>query len=586
MNRTWLIRGCVLLGLLGVSLQAVHANPPYNESTGVQNSNANPSPDPTASNVGNYINQEEQINIAPTDGVVKVLRTDQKNLVNDFVTAVIPIKRATPREMRNVMRQVTGLEGGRAEVIQDKKSEQYFLQVMAPRYMIPYLRDAVAALDEYWLKEYLDGSEDLYIQMLNRDAASVDTIASKYGGDDGFSVVDKTNNAVRRYDEKYRVGEYMAGVGTVDIPINEVLLDVKMYEVSGINDLKLGLDYVAWKNGPGRQLFSFVESGYSADQRAKGLTSVFDPFLDARVPLPAGGTRPILDTAANESYRAVNYLLTSNFVDFLQVKGKAKLINSQQLLVASAHPATITASEQVLAFVNNDNDLDTVTPNRAPVTIVRNSSGRIYGDKNHNGVKDPGEVWLDDDEVNEQTVQAPSTGTDPTTGKPLYQTPVADYSRRLNYKSAGVVTTNLTVTPYVGTVSMELALNLQIGDLNGLAPSGLPIINTRTVATTVRLLDGQPYVIAGLKRIHNINSGAKAPFLGSIPVAGYLFGGETSMQREGAVVVTITPHFRLSSMASIETMPKVKVAQETVSGKTPLPLPDMKLGYDQWLIGS
>jgi len=58
----------------------------YNEATGIQNTNSDPSPDPTASNVGNYINQEERINIEPTDGVVKVLRTDQKNLISDFIT--------------------------------------------------------------------------------------------------------------------------------------------------------------------------------------------------------------------------------------------------------------------------------------------------------------------------------------------------------------------------------------------------------------------------------------------------------------------------------------------------------------------
>jgi len=577
----------VILGLVGIFTYAVYANPPYNEATGIQNTNSDPSPDAVQSNVGNYINQEERINIAPTDGVVKVLRTDQKNLINDFVDAVIPIKHALPREMRNVMRQVTGQEGGRAEVIQDKVSKEFFLQVMAPRYMMPYLCEAVAALDVDWLQEYKDGSEDLYVQMLNRDAAFVDTIATCFGGDDSFTKIDTTNNAIRHYDEIFRNSEYMSGVGQVDIPANQVLLDVKMYEINGLNDLKLGLDYVAWKNGPGRQLFSFIQAGYGAGQRAKGLTSVFDPFLDARIPLPAGDTRQILDTASNENYQSANFLLTSNYVDFLQVKGKAQLINSQQLLVTSAHAATLTSSEQVMALANTDNELDTVTPNRAPIIIGRTNTGRLYGDKNGNGVKDPGEVWLDDEESNENTVQVPIP-KDPTTGKPLPPNPVnvTDYARRLNYKNAGTVTTSLTVTPYVGLVSMELALNLQLNDLNGLAPNGLPIINTRNVQTTARLLDGQPFVIAGLKQIHNINSGAKAPGLGGIPVLGYLFGGESSMERKGEVVITITPHFNLASMVSVETPLQVKTADAIVKGKAPLPLPDMKLGYDQWLLGS
>jgi hypothetical protein len=36
-----------------------------------------------------------------------------------------------------------------------------------------------------------------------------------------------------------------------------------MYEVATNNDLKLGLDYVAWKNGPGSNLFNLLSEGYS-----------------------------------------------------------------------------------------------------------------------------------------------------------------------------------------------------------------------------------------------------------------------------------------------------------------------------------
>jgi len=69
------------------------------------------------------------------------------SLVNDYVSAVIPINHAIRRELRNVLRQVTKTEGGRAEVFQDKDGGgQQFLQVVAPQFMIPYIRDAVAAM--------------------------------------------------------------------------------------------------------------------------------------------------------------------------------------------------------------------------------------------------------------------------------------------------------------------------------------------------------------------------------------------------------------------------------------------------------
>ena len=55
-SKAWFVRGCVILGLAGLLANAVNANPPFNESTGVQNTNANPSPDAALSNIGNYIN--------------------------------------------------------------------------------------------------------------------------------------------------------------------------------------------------------------------------------------------------------------------------------------------------------------------------------------------------------------------------------------------------------------------------------------------------------------------------------------------------------------------------------------------------
>ena len=570
MIKRWLIRGLVTLAL--AAFLAPRAQAGYVDSADVQKTNADPSPTKTDSHVNDYLFQDEQINVQPTDGVVKVLRTDQKNLINDFITEEIPILHAGPREIRNVMRQVTAQEGGRAEVIIDKITKQNYVQVLAPRYMMPYLREAISALDVDWLKEYWDGATDVYVKMQHRDAAFVDLIASNYAGTEGFSKIDTTNNALRRYDEEYRNKEYVKAIGLVDIPANQVLLEVKIYEVNTNNDLKLGLDYINWKNGPGRNLWSFTVAGYGGDQRAKGQTSVFDPFLDARGQVPGTGVVNVLDTAAVENYRSVNYLLTSNYVDFLQSKGKARVLNSQTLLVASANTGIITAEEEVLAIVNNENELDTVTPDRAPVFIVRNNSGAPYVDANHNGVQDVGEDALDHPPVD--------TGGAPKTVK------VQDSARRLHYKRAGVVTTSLTVTPYVGIKSMEMELGLDIGELNGIAPSGLPIINTRTVSTTVRLLDGQPYVIAGLKRSHNVKETAKVPFLGSIPVAGYLFGGETNLKRENDVVITITPHFILASQVSIATPPRVKTVEKILKGEEKLGLPENKPGFDQWLMGS
>jgi len=62
--------------------------------------------DQTNSRVDDCINQDEQINVDPDTGLVKVLRVNQKRLVNDYVGAIVPLRNVAPREMRGVFRNV------------------------------------------------------------------------------------------------------------------------------------------------------------------------------------------------------------------------------------------------------------------------------------------------------------------------------------------------------------------------------------------------------------------------------------------------------------------------------------------------
>lgn len=543
----------------------------FNEAEDVKSLNGDPSPTKSSSRINDYTFQDEQLNLKPTDGLVKVLRTDQKININDFQTVVLPIKNVGRREIRNIMRQVTGIEGGRAEEYCDKRTNESFVQVIAPAYMIPYLRAAVKALDEKWVTEYDNGSQDIWVKFLHRDAVTVDYILrSGYAGTEGWSSIDTTNNAVHHNDEIWRNEAYLDAAKFVDIPPNQVEIKVRIYEIASANDMKLGLDYVNWKNGPGRTLFLFAEEGYHANQNAKGATSVFDPFIDARSSVVGGPVDAVQTTVRDASYRAANYLLTANFVDFLQTTRQARVINEQTLTLVSANTGKVSTQDQVLAMVTTPNVPADVKA--GPVTLRRlNRSsvpdtadladGRVFIDRNHDGLYTAG---VDTLLANNDWPTAATT---------------LDSDRRLHYQNAGSVGMNLNVTPYVGIESMELVLQLNIGDLNGIAPNGLPIINTRTVATTVRLLDGQPFVIAGIKRSNGNNSTAKMPWVGSIPGLGWLAGGEQSVNRESEVVITIEPHFLLASQHQMA--PAAPINETTLLAEASK-APALKVGYEQF----
>lgn len=531
--------------------------PVVGEATGIksittQGGPVGPSPSARRSHDRDYRFQQEDVNLDPNAGNVRVMRTDQKQQMNDFVSATFPLHNVDPREIRNVMRTITGLEGGRAE----ENVEGHFLQVIAPAWQIPYLEEAVEMLDHKWVREYDTGSSDIYYKAKNRNAADIDTIASNYGSENGFSAVDATNNAVNRIDEPYRIDNYMVGVKAVDIPANQVMLEVKVYEIASSDDLKLGLDYINWKNGPGRSLFSFIYTGATSNSHADTLTSVFDPFTNAAAGVIGAGLEDkTFKTGFNQFYRSFNYLLTSNFLDFLQVRGQARVLRDQSITVKSANPAFIAADDQIVAPVSTGGNFD-----RSAITAVRF----------HNPNGEDSATFIDD-------VKTPRVVG-------VQSVSIPDSDRRLNNRPTGSTGVFLNAVPFVGLVSMELVVDIEVADLNGLAPNGEPIINSRTLTSTVRLLDGEPYVIGGIKRTHVVKETAKAPVLGDIPVIGYLAGGETQVKRSDEVLIVVTPHFYLAAQTNCSAPAAVRELAKVINDERGVGLPHNHYGYDQWLL--
>jgi type II secretory pathway component GspD/PulD (secretin) len=527
-----------------------------------------PSPGIGESGINDYRRMDDQLNISPTDGVIRTIRTDQKRVINQFVTAVFPLTYAGARELRDVLRTITGLEGGRAEAVRNTTTGEQAIEVIAPNWMIPHLERAVLALDQPWIRTYEAGWESVYYGAQNRPAAGIDRLASNYASENGRSNLDPANNAVTRLDEPYRVEQYLAAAKIVDIPANEVILEVKIYEVASSNDLKLGLDYINWKNGPGRNLAQFVYTSADAQSRNRGQTSVFDPFLNSAASIVAGDLPEVtMFTDFAQFYRSVDYLVTSNFIDFLQVKGEARLVTEQTKTVKSANRAFFLASDEIVALVSTPGTASEIQGQTRPGVATPIGGARFSQPGSTNGQS----VSFVENE----------TGGGALVGQNVV--PVSDSTRRLHYSKAGRTGLHLEVVPFVGLNSMELVIDLEVGDLNGVAPNGQPIINTRTVSTTVRLLDGEPYVIAGLKRMHDVKETAKVPFLGDIPLLGYLFGGEQDLKRWTDVVVVVTPHFILSSQTDIIKPRRVQNVADVAAG-APVRLPENRPGYDQWLL--
>jgi type IV pilus assembly protein PilQ len=112
------------------------------------------------------------------------------------------------------------------------------------------------------------------------------------------------------------------------------------------------------------------------------------------------------------------------------------------------------------------------------------------------------------------------------------------------YKDIGII---LKVTPQVNsrgfiklTLSPEVSQNQGTTSFGGASGASIPIIGTRKATTQVSIKDGYTMGIGGLISTNFNKVTNKIPFLGSIPVLGYLFKQEATNDVVDNLVIFIT----------------------------------------------
>lgn len=492
---------------------------------GVTFNNADTSPLPPVSNIDNYIYQDEQINVDPRDGTVKVLRTDQKVVINQFVTALIPIANALPRELRGPIRTMVRKEGGEADVVQDKESGRNYMHVVCPEFQLPFVRQVVEGLDAQWVEEREDGSAELYYVGKFRDIRNIQNITRFYIGPEGMGrfFFDDLNNAMYYTDQPALMGLQTWGLSQVDIPPNHVLLDVAVYEVDTNNDTMIGVDWAAWLNGPGRFLFEF---DYFVESDDIDITNTATDKLEG------------IDFDRTFSYITFNAINASQFFDYVQNKGYVRELVKTQIAVKSGDPALVEAVDAVAHFASESNP-DTRT-----------------------------EVTLADKQGDEVTAILPE-----------------ERNRLLHYREAGdKVGVQIEVVPYIGLESMELSIDVDVSSVNGYTPSGNPILGVRSVSDYVRLVDGQPFVLGGVERETIVRRKNGFPVLHKLPVIGWLFGNEVNAKRDTRIVVIVTPQFDVKAESDLAMPVEMATIRALAEGEIPLEIPENPFGFDQWLM--
>jgi type IV pilus assembly protein PilQ len=102
----------------------------------------------------------------------------------------------------------------------------------------------------------------------------------------------------------------------------------------------------------------------------------------------------------------------------------------------------------------------------------------------------------------------------------------------------------LDVTPHVtadGSILMQVTLTNNVPDFSQQVGQGVPPVSTKEAQTEMLVKDGDTAVIGGIYTRNTAENFAQTPFLGSIPVLGWLFRSSSESDTRTEMLVFITP---------------------------------------------
>lgn len=125
---------------------------------------------------------------------------------------------------------------------------------------------------------------------------------------------------------------------------------------------------------------------------------------------------------------------------------------------------------------------------------------------------------------------------------------------------------NITVTPYVtggGEITCEIVPDFSEPE-GSFSSSVPPTLNKRYVKSSVRLRDGETIVLGGMVKESVNDVHRQVPFLGSIPILGWLFKNVEQVHSKSQLLIFVTPHIYYGAEGSVD------VADEIEKAKQPL----------------
>ncbi|MDD2780151.1 pilus (MSHA type) biogenesis protein MshL [Sulfuricurvum sp.] len=261
----------------------------------------------------------------------------------------------------------------------------------------------------------------------------------------------------------------------------QVLIDVKMYSVVFSDGASTGID---WSQLYALQNIDLSFNRFNLHNAAgfkatsEGTTNIMFPYSEVS-PLPGVNIGTnIFQLGAKGSLNEV--------VKFLKTQGDVYSISNPKILTLNNQPALITAGTELFYKTKSSSTLAGGTTGTTSQTDIVSS---VFSG-----------VLLD-----------------------------------ITPEIAGDGSITLRINPSISETASEISTNNSTRDMP-------PDLSRRQISSVITVKDGSRVILGGLINTKNVQDDNKVPFLGDIPVLGYLFKREAMSKRTEEIVIIIEPH--------------------------------------------
>lgn len=276
-----------------------------------------------------------------------------------------------------------------------------------------------------------------------------------------------------------------------DVPIPQVRLQIKVYEVYSENDDRIGIDFQSWKNNEGSDFFS-VGGRYRNNWAA--------------VYGVAGNLKQSYGSERSNFFN-FNPKWNSRYLDFLAAKGYAQVVHSGELCLRNNTGGVFSRTTQIF-FVD-----DSQAAGNA-VTTPDTGVGAYQ--------------WLAD--IIGQAIAAADR----------QDIPVGKGSKQIVTSSGGYGFTMEVANVSVNLQECRFEIKLSNTSLIGFQSNGAPRISQGSVVkqnVSLPFAGDGGFVIGGLNKSEVVESSTGVPWLSDIPYLGYLFSSKSKSVKNSELVV-------------------------------------------------